>query len=380
MRKSVVLLLFIMIISCSERKLPTVTEDTSLPVIEKYIVPEFINPDKIYTISVKVTSSQTIDFVTLSIYKEGSETVLSEHKLYDDGGAVHVSDGDMIAHDGLFTQIVKWETDDDAQQNILFEFTAVQDYKEIGDQFQVVVISQKNLLPEILSVDIPDTLKSGFDGELEFTASVYDSNGLQDVKTVMFKGKMNNDVYFQGYLSATAEAGIFNRKVDKSFAIGKKGLYDLDFEAVDQSNRKSLPYPEEIYIENTAPELYDIQAPTEYTRPEGDVVEFFLVTIKAKDEQTIKDIKYVKMSWQKADGTFSENSPFDLYDNGLPLQDQLAGWDQGYRGDLVANDGIYSIAAAFDSEQPLGDYELVFWAEDLAGNRSESLVYKITLK
>ncbi len=380
MKKSVVLLLFTLIISCAESKLPIVPEDTSLPVIEKQIVPEFINPDKIYTISVKVTSPQTVDYITLSIHKEESESVLAEYKLYDDGAAVHVNDGDMIALDGLFTQIVKWETDDDTQQNIAFEFTAYKDYKEIGEQLRVTVISQKNLPPEILSIEIPDTLKSGFAGELEFIASVNDSNGLQDVKTVMFKGKINNDVYFQGYLSATAEAGTFSRTVDNSFAIGKKGLYDLDFEAVDQSNRKSLPYPEEIYIENNAPELYDVQAPTEYIRPAGDVIEFFLVTIKAKDEQTIKDIKYVKMSWKKADGTYSENSPFDLYDNGLPLLDQLERWDQGYRGDQVANDGIYSIAAAFDNDQPLGDYELTFWAEDLAGNRSESLVYKITLK
>ncbi len=379
MKKSVVLLLIIFI-SCAERKLPTIPEETSLPVIEKHIVPEFINPDKSYTISVRVKSSTEIEYVKLSNYKEGTTEILSEYKLYDDGAAVHKNDGDIIARDGLYTQIIKWETNEDAQQNIVFEFTAFKDYKEIGEPFRVIVTSQKNILPEILSIEIPDTLKSGFAGDLEFTASVYDSNGLQDIKTVMYKGKKDNEVYFQGYLNATAEPGIFSRNVDKSFAIGKKGLYNLDFEAVDQSNRKSVPYPKMIFIENKAPELSDIQAPNEYTRPESDITEYFLITIQAQDEQTLKDIKFVKMSWKKADGTFSENSPFQLFDNGLKLQEQLAGWDQGYRGDLVANDGIFSITAAFDKYQPLGDYELTFWAEDLAGNKSESLVYKITLK
>jgi len=379
MRKIFVLLLLIFI-SCTERELPTVPDDTSVLVIEKHIVPEFINPDKFYTISVKVKSSEEIDFIKLSIYKEGTTAILSEHKLYDDGAAVHKTDGDIIAHDGLYTQIIKWETNDDSQQNIIFEFIANKDYKEVGEPIRFVVTSQKNILPEILSIETPDSLKSGFAGELEFTASVYDSNGLRDVKTVLFKGKKDNEVYFQGYLSATAEPGIFIRKIDKTFAIGKKGLYDLDFEAIDQSNRKSASYPKTIFIENNAPKLSDIQAPTEFVRPEGDVTEYFLVTIKAQDEQTLKDIKYVLMSWKKADGTYSENSPFDLFDNGLKLKEKLEGWDQGYRGDLVANDGIFSITAAFDKNQPLGDYELTFWAEDLAGNKSESLVFIITLK
>ena len=379
MRKGVILLLFLFI-SCAERELPTVPEDTSVPVIEKHIVPEFINPDKSYTITVRVKSPTEIEYVKLFSYKEGTSEIISEYKLYDDGGAKHINDGDIVAHDGLFTQIIKWETEEDAQQNIVFEFTAFKDYEEIGEPFRITVISQKNIRPEILSIEAPDTLKSGFPGELGFTASVYDSNGLQDIKTVMFRGKKENEVYFQGYLNSTAEQGKFNRIIDKSFAIGKKGSYDLDFEAIDQSNRKSLAVTRQIFIENNAPEFSDIQAPTEYTRPEGDIIEFFLITINARDDQTLNDIKYVKMSWQNADGTFSENSPFDLYDNGWPLQEELAGWDQGYRGDLVANDGIYSITAAFDSEQPLGDYELIFWAEDLAGNKSESLVYKITLK
>ena len=379
MKKSVVLLLFIFL-SCAERDLPTVPKDTSVPVIEKYIVPEFINPDKSYTIAVRVKSSTEIEYVQLKNYKEGTTENLAEYKMYDDGAAIHKNDGDVIAHDGLFTQVIKWETEVDAQQNIVFEFVAFKDYEEIGEPLMVTVTSQKNIMPEILSLEVPDTLKSGFAGELEFIASVYDSNGLQDIKTVMFRGKKDNDVHFQGYLNATAEPGVFNRKIDKSYAIGKMGLYELVFEAVDQSNRKSVPVPKILVIENVAPKLSNIQAPTEYNRPEGDITEYFLITILAADEQTLNDIKYVKMSWKKADGTYSENSPFDLFDNGLALQDQLAGWDQGYRGDVVANDGIYSITAAFDNRQPLGDYELTFWAEDLAGNKSESLVYKITLK
>ena len=154
MRKIVFLLLFVFF-SCAERELPVVPEDSVLPVIEKHIVPEFINPDKSYTISVQVKSSTEIEYVKLEIYKEGTSEILSEQKLYDDGAAVHKNDGDVIAHDGLFTQVVKWETDEDAQQNIVLEFVTIKDNEETGEPLLVTVISQKNIMPEIFHCGLP---------------------------------------------------------------------------------------------------------------------------------------------------------------------------------------------------------------------------------
>ena len=105
----------------------------------------------------------------------------------------------------------------------------------------------------------------------------------------------------------------------------------------------------------------------------------FLITVRVEDEQSAADVKLVKLEWKKPDGTFSKNSPFTLYDNGLPWNEDFSGWDDGWRGDKVAGDGVYSITGIFDPNQPLGNYELTFYAEDFAGNVSERITRIVTL-
>ena len=105
----------------------------------------------------------------------------------------------------------------------------------------------------------------------------------------------------------------------------------------------------------------------------------FLITVRIDDDQTLLDVNDVKLEWKKPDGTYSLNSPFDLYDNGLPWNEDFTGWDDGWRGDENAGDGIYSITGIFDPNQPLGDYELTFYARDFSGNTSERITRIITL-
>lgn len=379
--KKLLALALLFMVACADRELPTASQNEQLPVIENFSLPEVINPGKTYLVSVRVTANPQPDYVHYAAYKEGSSEALLTGKLYDDGMAQHSADGDIVAHDGLFTQNIAWQSEDENAHHVIFEFIAMLNYQPIGETLRVNLVSSKNIPPQITGVTLPDSLPSGFAGTQTFSAAVYDSNGLKDVKAVLFKAKQENQTLFQGELLATANAGIFEKTIDKTFAIGKKGLYDLTFEAIDKSNRKSSPFTTTIFIGNNAPVLADIQAPAVFPRPVGDkVTAYFLITIQVQDDQSLKDIKFVKMSWKKADGTYSQNSPFQLYDNGLPIQDELAGWDNGYRGDVAANDGIFSITGAFDEKQPLGDYELIFWAEDMAGNTSESLKHIINLQ
>jgi len=379
--KKLLVIVLLFFVACSERELPSVTGNEQLPVIENFSLPEIINPGKSYLVSVRVTANPQPDYVQYTVYKEGSTEELLSGKMYDDGMAQHSTDGDIVARDGLFTQNIAWQSADENPHQLVFEFVAVLNFETTGEPLRVTLVSSKNILPQITGVTVPDTLPSGFSGTRIFSATVFDSNGVKDIKNVLYKGKQNNLTLFQGELLTTAAVGIFERSFDKTFAVGKKGLYDLTFEAVDKSGRKSSPYSSSVFIGNNAPVLSEIQAPTDIPRPaEAGVTLYFLITVKVRDDQSLKDIKFVKMSWKTADGTYSLNSPFQLYDNGLPIQEDLDGWDNGYRGDVVANDGIFSITGAFDVHQPLGNYELVFWAEDMAGNTSETLKHIINLQ
>ncbi|HPG38573.1 MAG TPA: hypothetical protein PLP19_12040 [bacterium] len=379
--KKLLVIVLLFLVACAERKLPTVPGNEQLPVIENFSLPEIINPGKSYLVSVRVIANPQPDYVQYTVYKEGGTEELLSGKMYDDGMAQHSTDGDIVARDGLFTQNITWQSTDENPHHIVFEFVAVLNFETTGEPLKVTLVSSKNILPQITGVTVPDTLPSGFTGTLTFSATVFDSNGIKDIKTVLFKGKRDNQTLFQGELLTTANAGVFEKSFDNTFAIGKKGVYELIFEAIDKSNRKSSPYSSSVFIGNNAPVLSDIQAPSAIPRPtDADVTLYFLITVQVRDDQSLKDIKFVKMSWKKADGTYSLNSPFQLYDNGLPIQEDLVGWDNGYRGDVVANDGIFSITGAFDIHQPLGNYELVFWAEDMAGNTSETLKHIINLQ
>ncbi|MBN1999719.1 hypothetical protein JW935_19345, partial [candidate division KSB1 bacterium] len=106
----------------------------------------------------------------------------------------------------------------------------------------------------------------------------------------------------------------------------------------------------------------------------------FLIKISVRDPQSSKDIKNVKMSWQKPDSSFAGESPYDLYDNGKPFDLNPSRWQAGFRGDEVEGDGVYSITGIFDPSQPEGQYKLVFWAVDLVENKSNQIVHYIEFK
>ena len=223
-----------------------------------------------------------------------------------------------------------------------------------------------------------------------FKVEASDSNGVDDVEKIIYRGMRNDTLFFSGEFQRSPDvvpenpgAAVFSLKTDSTFAVGKKGNYDILFEAVDRSGMKSIPESLPLFIGNNAPILSDVTAPSVFERPNGSKTNTakFLITIKARDDQSLQDIKFVKMNWKKPDSNIpSENSPFTLYDNGLPFDNDFTGWDQGYRGDQIAGDGIYSITGLFDPTQPLGDYLLTFYAHDLAGNISENVTYIITLK
>ena len=64
--------------------------------------------------------------------------------------------------------------------------------------------------------------------------------------------------------------------------------------------------------------------------------------------------------------------PIPMVDNGLPL-DTLR-WSEGYLGDEVAGDSVYSTTAILYESSQHGTYQFTFEATDLAGNISDALL------
>ena len=365
-----------LLIGCSTRELPQQNTNGGPMTIEKHVLPDVVNPGAAYFISVHLTGGAGADSVRLDVYKDGESSPFTSYGLFDDGGNVHPDDGDQVAFDGYFSQNIVWTTDGDAPQ-YTWRFEATDTKGRASEPYETTVVSRKNSPPVLLAVDAPDSLPSGFEGELFFRAQVSDSNGTADIEKVMYAAYKDDVLNFETDLELESD-GVFVAKMDKHFAIGKNGLYDLRFKAIDKSGAESNIISKNVVIENKAPQLLDFVHADSVQLPEQGNMTAFLITVRIEDDQSLLDVNEVKLEWKKPDSTYSANSPFELYDNGLPWNEDFAGWDDGWRGDETAGDGIYSITGIFDPSQPLGNYELTFFARDFAGNTSERITRIVT--
>ncbi len=377
MKKLLLLLVFLMAVACSNDN-GNGPQTTPAPTLEIQQVPQTINPGKVYTVMVKVESESAVDSVRLDIGNDGSDVILQTEYLYDDGGAVHLDDGDVAARDDVFTQRIQLESTINFAETLEFSFTAEalsgQTSKAVE---QSVKYAGDNAAPVVVSVEAPDELPSGF-ASVEFRVTVADSNGLDDITKTEFHAQ-KDDFEFTRELTGQGD-GTFTLAVDSTFAIGLNGEFRFLFYAVDASGDTSNRVEQFITIENKAPRFLDIVHSDSVAAPPPESRVGALVQVLVHDDQSLDDVVFVRMEWKKPDGTYSQNSPFDLYDNGLPLDEEnLTGWNQGYRGDITAGDGLYSITAMFDDDDLLGDYELTFYSQDFAGNKSERVTTTITL-
>jgi hypothetical protein len=87
----------------------------------------------------------------------------------------------------------------------------------------------------------------------------------------------------------------------------------------------------------------------------------FVVSAKVFDLQGRADINRVYFNSYRPDGVPASGNPFTMFDNG----DR-----NGPSGDLVANDGIYSLRINITQENLKGTYRFDFYAVDKSGSRS----------
>lgn len=127
---------------------------------------------------------------------------------------------------------------------------------------------------------------------------------------------------------------------------------------------------------NGAPTLSGLTAPDNVARPASGI-STHLVSVEVNEPEGLQDVNRVLLRAYNPDGSGFNNNPFLMYDNGLTLD--INRWDLGYRGDLTARDGVYSMTVIFDPAKALGSYRLTFVAEDWAGQQSELLTHTIVL-
>jgi hypothetical protein len=394
MKKIIIILMLGIFLNCDKRELPTQSGENISTTIEQYFGPKVINPNTKVKVSVYVTAPQdikTVGEVELTIAKVGSNEIVANHYLYDDGAAKNPDDGDVIAYDGVFTQVFMWSPTDMVDNKYNFEFKTSSTDGQEEATLQVEIISLTNRPPEIRNVSMPEILESGFSGVQYFRVTVFDTLGVEDITKVTFKGRKDGAIQFDGELTdegtdgdQVAEDGIYTFQFDRSFAAGKKGQYELEFVASDRSGATSEPFLQNMMIENDPPYIVETSAPDSVTRPPLGEYIYFPVTAKVDDPQTMEDVKNVQLKFQKPDGTYPSQGPyFKMFDNGLGFD--INYWDQGFRGDEVEGDSVYTTIIIFganteENEPELGDYTLTFEVEDWVSQKTDTTKHIITLK
>ncbi|HOX85260.1 MAG TPA: hypothetical protein PKW76_01945 [bacterium] len=384
----------LLLFACAEREMPLQNFTAGAPVLSDLSMPQIFNPNRYHPITVRVehpAGPRAVHSVKCRVLRTADGVETMNFSLYDDGAAEQPQDGDVVAFDGIFSQQLFWDQSVDSEQLYRFVFQATDSDDLSSDPLEQTARTARRSAPILLAVTLPEMLPSGFAGQKLLTAAVADSNGIQDVQKVVVKGLLQEVQAFSWTLNdrgvlgdLTAGDGLFSLAVDRSAGAGLQGPYQLQVVAEDLSAAQSQIYETQMLIENHPPTISEAVAPDSVLRPAPGIFDVYLVTVKVDDPQTLADIQTVKFKWVKPDGSYASSGPyFEMFDNGLPYD--LSRWGQGYRGDQLAGDGIFSTVVIFgarpEDEQPLlGNYTLTFQAEDKVGQLSNVLNAIIKLK
>ena len=373
MKYCIVIFLTILLFCACEEDIVKPTINEFAPSITEIKAPSLVSPGEEYKIEVEVMDPQGVKnllFVLLSYYKETTQLSTID-TLWDDGGALNQNDGDVLALDGVFSQNIQWQHAGDELNPYSLVFRAYdRDGNESDTAGVVVTAIEKNNPPEILDFFISDTLKSGFIGEEIWWVQVVDSQGLENIQSVVFEGYQQSNKIFEGNFlddgssgDVTSGDGIFSIAVDAGFAASKIGSYEMHIYATDLLGKSSQTETQDLFIENAPPEISNLTIADSTQRPTQDIT-YIPITLEVSDAQTLVDISRVGFESLKPDGTSPSVPFFDMVDDGETYDDAVAG------------DGIYSIVIQLDPSAQLGEYTFTFRAEDKAGNISNVIEKK----
>jgi hypothetical protein len=367
---NIAIILVFLISACSEKKGPVDMNAVTFTVFP-HSTPARINIShaKLYSISYKVTHPEGLDAVTevVAKFSDSNSQVFFELMLFDDGSTINPSGKDVVAKDGIFSNTFISDSTIFAEGPIKIQAEVSSTSSEIINSQPIETLVGFNEAPNLISVSSPDTLFSGSESVF-ISAVVQDLDGIEDIENVVFIGRQQQINIFEEALvfqsQLAPDSGLYGAFYDSSFAAGKKGLYDLDFQAKDLSEELSNVLTTQIYLENNAPGLTNLQIPDSMSVP-GSGVNTKLISIKVKDSQGLTDIDSVYFDSILPNGNLSLGNPFIMYDNGLPYNPDGSANEAG---DLVANDGVYSLTIGLPASTPTGNYVFKFFARDKVNN------------
>lgn len=314
-----------------------------------------------------------------AVISDSNGTYNSLFRLYDDAGAFQHNDaldycspysGDLVAKNGVYSRQVNSRF---AQQPG-FYFLSVAAFwngETAFSRFDTVAVFP-SMQPQLSNVILPDSLLSGF-APLQIRVQAIDPDPPESDSIVSVEMQLYTPTGLPAdtpIALVKAGGGYYSTEIASDFAAGRPtGNYIFAFRARDSYNVSSDSLGKVVFLQNLPPGLSDPEYPHTLALPINPPYRELLITIKSWDEQTTADLKSVYLYSRKPDGSMANNGlPIPMTDNGLPFDPVR--WNQGYLGDLVAGDSIFSTTAVLYDTSQTGTYTFTFMAEDFAGNSS----------
>ncbi len=369
-------LLIFLLTGCTEKFGPQ-TDVKQEFAVTPFAVPSVLNVRKSrnYVIAYRVTHPEggtAISSVQAEFRAGGNGAVIFQMPLADDGGALTPGDGDVVARDGIYSGTVRSGQFQNTGQslNLIVRAEDRSGNQTVAPPFTITLISDSP--PRLLRVTAPDSLPSG-SPSLQLTAMAADSDGIADIRKVIFQGRKSGAELFafeDSLLLNDTAAGIFSKQVDSSFAAGKFGDYLLRFQAVDLSGDSSNIIEKPFFIGNKAPRLENPNLPATFQRPATGGSDTLHVKISAKDPQSLADIDSVFFRSRKPDGQFAGGgAKFLMFDDGDPAH-----------GDAVAGDSRFSLIIQITGSSQTGAFVFLFQARDRVGNLSAVVADSVEIR
>jgi hypothetical protein len=382
-------------LSCSDDAPPVANE--TQPNIEEIRMTDKWNPRlgqayKIEVVANDPQGSENLSAVLLSVRKDSGGSVIYTDSLHDDGAWFNKDDGDVLAHDGIFSD--RYTPQQINPQSPIgmyyFSFDVFDSDGNQGATVEIPVSFGENIPPEITRISAPDSF-SIFAPDSAIQITVNDSDGIDDIKSVFFESRIKGAISskFEGQLyndgdavhgDAVAGDSVFSTVLTTPFLVGKNGTYELLFFAQDnfgEINTETAVH--EIDAHNFPPQYSSLGVSDVIKKPvPPDTYNRSTITMAVSDPEGLTDIAQVYFYSLKPDSTLANNGqPIQMQDNGLPFNENNPGIEVG---DEVAGDGIYTFPLLVTPDTESGIYKLSFYVTDKANNITGPVEREITIE
>ena len=223
--------------------------------------------------------------------------------------------------------------------------------------------------------------------KLYFSAEVQPDylGNLLDSVTVLWYGTQVNSLPDKVSLNNAGIEGdiiagdkIYSRRIsntqltlDNPIDSSATGLVYMNVQAYYKGNQIALE--DSFQLGNIRPIIVQVTFPDTMTRPPDPYILVDTIKVEIFDANGVSDIQTCYMMFQKPDLSYSNNgNPILLYDDGIINQNMFL-WDE------FAADGIFSRLITIGSDNPIGIYNVYFYAKDFFGEDAEVVMKTVVV-